>query len=316
MSRYYKNKGFAALLALATMGAACGGAEKAAEETKKAGVEGPAPDAVVAACEESAKLARDAIAAEAAAPDAASAADGKVRWETLATLLVSWRADAHPCAAPGPKVSMRAQTRDDVVGELEQAADASAARSVAALKGAELSGALSLLAARYATGEAASPALKEAASGATQANEIRLFELFEANKAWAKTGEAASAVSCVFGRAAIDPKTPPSKDIFTLFEGKTDVHVLCLIPLPADKWAGDPAGQVVMELSANGAKSAAVMELGPPEKWANTRYFRGRFGLPQGVGNASTAAYSVSLFMRRPKLGDESLSTGSFFWHK
>jgi hypothetical protein len=303
------------LPALMLLLVACGGAEKTADKAAVKEAAQASADALPAACEDSAKLAREAITAETAAPAPSTPSDASTRYNVLATLHKSWKAEAHPCSAPGPKVTERAQIADELIAALANAADGVVVRGVNAMKGSDLPAALALLTTRYSTGDPAGDTLRAAASDVTRAHEDQLFAAFEANKAWARTGEAAGAVTCIFGQAAFDPKAPPTRSFNALFEGKTDVHALCLIPLPADKWAGDPQGQVVMELRANG-EVAAELELGPPEKWANTRYFRGRFGMPQGIKTASTAAYSATLIMRRPKLGTESLSTGVFFWQR
>jgi hypothetical protein len=239
----------------------------------------------------------------------------RARWLQLTALAAAWKDSSHPCIAPGPKVTERAQLHDDLVKATADAADAELARAAMSLRESELQGVLDLLAERYVTGLPASDDLKEAASAAARARDAALFTQFEAHKAWAKTGEAQTDVTCIFGKQAFDPTKPPEPTFSSHIEGRSDLHALCLIPLTADKWAGDPDGQVLMELHANG-KHTTAMELGPPERWTNTRYFRGRFQMPQGVGSAHTAAYTVRITFKRPKLGDETVSSGTFLWNR
>jgi hypothetical protein len=274
-----------------------------------------ATDALLAACNDAAQAARVAIDAEAQAAPSADAAGWQARWSAMTALRDQWRQDMHPCQAPGPKTTERAQTHDDVMAALNASADSVIVRGTTALRDADLTQAFALLRARYATGEPASDAIRESAAAVTRRMEDALMQLMQAAKAWSRTGEGTTAVTCVTARAALDPKSPPHRDFSMLIEGTGDVHVLCLSPLPGDKFAGDPDGQIVITLVGNDG-APVVTSLGQPEKWTNTRYFRARFGLPQGIGKAATAAYTVTLSVKRPKLGDEQLATGQFLWHK
>lgn len=304
------------LLALLSLCAACA-SDKAAvtPEGDDPRAEQAAPDALPALCDQRASSARALIDAEAQAAPSADAAGWKARWSAMTALRDQWALDAHPCQAPGPKTTERAQTHDDVMAALNASADGVIVRGTTALRDTDLTQALALLRARYTTGEPASDAIRESAAAVTRRMEDALMQLMEAAKAWSRTGEGTTAVTCVTAKAALDPKSPPNRDFSMLIEGTGDVHVLCLSPLPGDKFAGDPDGQIVITLVGNNG-APVTTSLGQPEKWANTRYFRARFGLPQGVGKAATAAYSVTLSVKRPKLGDELLATGEFFWHK
>ena len=130
------------------------------------------------------------------------------------------------------------------------------------------------------------------------------------------------ATTCIFGDAKIDPNADSgiTENFKTVFTGTGEVHALCRIPAPAEKYGGDPNGQVTIVIDDDDDTANGVVhrgELGPPEKWGSTQWFSGRFSMPQGkYATKDSGYYRVFIEVVRPEMGDEKLVENSFYWHR
>ncbi len=126
--------------------------------------------------------------------------------------------------------------------------------------------------------------------------------------------------TCVFAKQELDPNAELTENFVSIFQGPGDVHALCRAPLDADKYAGDPEGQMVFVLDDDADPSNGVLhegKMGSPEEWKTSRYFKARFQVPQGdPARVDSGYYYVWLEVRRPKLGDEKLAHNWFYWHR
>lgn len=126
--------------------------------------------------------------------------------------------------------------------------------------------------------------------------------------------------TCVFSDKKLDPNAEISNNFQFVFGGTSEVHALCRIPAPADKFGGDAGGQMTIVLDDDDDPSNGVVhrgELGTPEKWGSTQWFSGRFSMPQGAhAQSDTGYYYVWIEAVRPELGNESLVHNHFYWHR
>lgn len=230
-----------------------------------------------------------------------------------------WNAENHPCTAEGPEVTERAKTAASTKKKLDVAQEVYVSSKVQELVDAgKLDAARELLVLRFSQGRRVSSELQSASYAMSNA----YGELLK--KAFASSGQSAQfeddlETTCIFSRTEFDPQNKPVEDHHaSVFGGKGTVYALCRLPLPAEKYAGDPNGEVKLVIDTDDDDSNGVLSetsLGKIAKYKQSRYFRGRFPVPQGIGTDELSAYfHVRIKLERPEMGNETPVGNGFWW--
>lgn len=307
-----KNTGYVALTLLLT---ACGGAK--ANETADTTAQ-PAGD-VVAECEASAEVAKkEAALFRDVTPsnlDSAIAA-----YNGMQRSLERWSAEDAPCAREGASVTDRMAVQQEVEKELAAAQAEGTAKLVRHLE-PNVDAARDFLDVVFASGRAPSDTVLDAAHSVDRRYRERLMTKFREAKAYGQLDDALQ-TTCIFAETEIDPQVEAITENFkSIFEGKrTEVHAVCRLPLPANKYGGDAQGKLMVVLDDDADLNNGTIyegDLGAPEKWNETRYFKARFDIPQGpAARKDAGVYYVTMKAQRPQMGNETLVSNRFYWHR
>lgn len=234
-------------------------------------------------------------------------------------IVEKWEAKDAPCAREGASVTDRMTIQQQTSAALTDAETKGTEKMIRFLE-PNTDEARELLKTIFANGRTQSDAVIEAATTIDRNYRKRLLTFFRENKKYGQLDDKMK-TTCVFGDAAIDPNaTEITENFRSLFRGALTVHALCRIPLPADKFAGDPDGQFVIVLDDDDDPANGVLhegKLGSPEEWKSTQWFSGRFSIPQGPSaQKESGYYTVWIKAARPAMGDETLVGNSFYWYR
>lgn len=302
-------------LILTVAAAACSGAEASKTPDPEMG----GAD-VVAQCNAAAEVAKkEADLYRNVTPSSLDAATAA--YEGFHKTITKWEAEDAPCAREGADVTARVATQQEVSKVLAEAESEGTAKLIRHLE-PNVDMARDFLKVVFASGRKPSDTVIDAATSVDRRYRERLMTKFNETKKLGQLDDKL-ATTCIFGDMEIDPKVEPIRDNFkSIFSGKTEVNVLCRLPLTADKYGGDPGGKFVLVLDEDDDPNngtVAEVDLGAPEKWSTSQYFKGRFTMPQGKAfdtKADAGYYHVWLTARRPKMGDESPAHNWFYWHR
>ncbi len=234
-------------------------------------------------------------------------------------IVEQWEAPDAPCAREGASVTDRMTVQQATSAALASAETKGTEKMIRFLE-PNTDEARELLKTIFAKGRKQSDAVIDAATAIDRNYRGRLLASFREHKKYGQLDDKLK-TTCVFGEAAIDPNAEKiTENFMSVFHGKTTVHALCRIPLPANKFAGDPDGQMVIVLDDDSDPSNGVLhegKLGTPEEWKATQWFSGRFSIPQGAAaQMNSGYYTVSIKAARPAMGDEMLVQNWFYWHR
>ena len=309
-----KKTGYVSLFALSL--AACSGGSGATKPTDVTAE--PAGD-IVAECNAAAEVAKkEAELYRAVDPSTLDAA--RAAYSGFQRTIERWKADDAPCAREGASVTDRMATLQEVEKVLA-AAEAEGTQKLVRHLEPNVDMARDFLDVVFASGRAPSDAVIEAAHSVDRRYRERLMTKFGESEKYAQLDDAL-ATTCVFGEAAIDPQAEKITQNFkSIFAGdRTEVHALCRLPLPASKYGGDAQGKLFVVLDDDTDLSNGTVyegDLGTPEQWKETQYFKARFDIPQGPPSRGDAGvYYVTMKVQRPQMGDETPVSNRFYWHR
>lgn len=223
--------------------------------------------------------------------------------------------ESHPCLAEGEQVVLRQQHADRMRSAGLEATERVTIKALESTSDPLATEAI--LKARFATGDSVSDAIERKAIEFSQAKNRALWEEFQKTKKYSEKED--KQTTCIFARQEFDPQN--MEYLFaSVFDGAGDVHALCRVPLPASRFAGDPAGTIELVLDDDSDLNngtVAIVKLGTVEAFKETQYFRGRFNLPHAAlrtANKKSSNYTLSVRFARPSMGDEVPVSASFFW--
>lgn len=231
----------------------------------------------------------------------------------------AWEADDAPCVREGSNVTERMAIQRATKQKLSEAETAGTTKMVKFLE-PNTDGARELLKTIFASGRTLNDTVIDAVVAIDRNYRQRLLTYFKESGKYGQLG-APEQTTCIFGDAEIDPNAEEITENFrSTFKGGTTVHALCRIPIPAENFAGDDAGQMVLVLDDDDDPSNGTLheaKLGTPEQWGTSQLFKGRFSMPQGAAAQADAAYfTVHVVAKRPTLGDEWLVSNHFYWYR
>lgn len=229
----------------------------------------------------------------------------------------AWEQPDHPCSMSGNEATSRASTKREVLEKFARADERYIVNAVAShVGGMHLDDAKALLITRFNQGRDAGPEVQEAINAYSNQITSTLGAAFQESGRTAQLQDDLE-TTCVFSRREFDPQETRVETHFSLaFGGHGEIHTLCRLPLPASNYGGDDAGRFFLVLSSevDGTGEITRVDLGPVESYDEMRYFRGRFGIPQGIGGAQSAYFRVDVVVERPTLGNETPVSAGFWW--
>lgn len=234
-------------------------------------------------------------------------------------VLDRWEAEDSPCAREGAAVTDRMAIQQKTSAALADAETKGTEKMIRFLE-PNTDEARELLKTIFARGRKQTDAVIDAATAVDRNYRKRLLTYFRENKKYGQLDKDMK-TTCVFGEAPIDPNAEEITENFkSVFRGALEVNALCRIPLPANKFAGDPDGKLVIVLDDDDDPSNGVLhegDLGTPEKWGTTQWFSGRFSIPQGPSaQKESGFFHVWIKAVRPAMGDEDLVDNWFYWYR
>ena len=233
-------------------------------------------------------------------------------------VLSQWEAEDAPCAREGASVTDRMTIQQQTTTALADAETKGTEKMIRFLE-PNTDEARELLKTIFASGRKQTDAVIDAATAIDRKYRDRLLGAFREHKKYGQLDDKMK-TTCVFNESEIDPNEEITGNFRSNFQGAMTVHALCRIPLPANKFAGDDQGQMVIVLDDDADPANGVLhegKLGSPEEWKATQWFSGRFTIPQGPGaQTDSGYYYVWIKVVRPTMGDETLVHNWFYWHK
>ena len=273
------------------------------------------PRDLVGDCQ-SAKAESTAVGAKLATVPATDTAFGDYR--RFLTIRATWDDANHACEAQGTGITERARIAVDTRKTLDSDEATYVSRATVALVQADkVEAARELLMLRFQSGRKLDSDQQDAAYQMSTLYNNRLSDAFQTSKTYAEMGELET--TCIFSRQQFDPANDQlAKHHASVFGGEGDVHALCRLPLPASKYGGDAATRLTVVLDTDQNTSNGFVneqDLGPVDDWKETRFFRARFSVPQGVRrDIGSAYYHVRLKVDRTSGDDEIPVSNSFWW--
>lgn len=295
-------------LSFAVFLVACGGGQE--PETSADVKESPA--SAVVECEQASAAARDLIAqSESVSP--ATPDEFRTFYGSWRDAVAAWNADDHVCLQEGAQVMERLKAHQSTASEFEQADEAMQARL--APEFVARPNASDYFDTFFAGGVKPVATVRESAFNVAKAAHDADYKAFQAH-GWGTTSED-GATTCVTSNDPFEPTGDVEPQMLKIFAGKTDVHVLCRLPVDASTFGGDDGGTLRIELHQGDWKGEPVtaVDLGKPEKWGKTRFFTARFAVPLS-STREAETYHVELVARRPAMGDERIVGTTFWWHR